>query len=58
MPYGKKETEYAKCPRCGKVAYGREQIDKEFGYRNMGNGNIIPQSHCRRCRSEESKDRY
>lgn len=54
MPYGKEE--YAKCPRCGKVAIGEDEIEEEFGYRNMGNGKIIPQSHCRDCRSEEQRN--
>lgn len=47
MPYGA----YAQCPCCGKMAHGREEIEALFGYRNMGDGNIIPQSYCRSCRS-------
>lgn len=47
MPYG----EYAECPCCGKIAYGRDEIEDQFGYRNMGNDKIIPQSYCRACRS-------
>lgn len=47
MPYG----EYAKCPCCGKIAYDKDEIEKEFGYRDMGNDKIIPQSYCRACRS-------
>ena len=47
MPYG----EYAQCPCCGKTAYGREEIEQGFGYRNMGDGRHIPQSYCRRCRT-------
>ena len=47
MPYGK----YAECPCCGKIAYGELEIEEKFGYRNMGNGKIIPQSYCRECRS-------
>lgn len=54
MPYG--NDDYAVCPRCGKKAIGRDEIEKLFGYRDMGNGKIIPQSHCRRCRSEELKE--
>lgn len=52
MPYGK---EYAQCPCCGKIAYGQENIEKEFGYRNMGDGRYIPQSYCRKCRSAGCK---
>jgi hypothetical protein len=47
MPYG----DYAQCPHCDKVAFGREDIEENFGYRNMGDGNYIPQSWCRNCRS-------
>lgn len=46
MPYG----EYAECPCCKKVAKGKEEIERLFGYRNMGNDKIIPQSYCRECR--------
>ena len=42
MPYG----EYAQCPCCGKTAYGEDEIEQEFGYRNMGDGRYIPQSYC------------
>lgn len=48
MPYG----EYAQCPCCGKTAYGTDDIEQYFGYRNMGDDRcIIPQSYCRECRS-------
>ena len=46
MPYG----EYAECPNCGKTAHGEDEIEEEFGYRNMGDGRTIPQSWCRDCR--------
>lgn len=46
MPYG----EYAECPCCSKIAKGKTDIEKEFGYRNMGDDKIIPQSYCRKCR--------
>ena len=55
MPYG--SIDYAECPRCGKTAYGEDEIQTLFGYRNMGNDNIIPQSHCKECRSEEARER-
>lgn len=48
MPYGK--DDYAKCPNCEKIAIGKAQIENLFGYRNMGDGKIIPQSYCRDCR--------
>lgn len=47
MPYG----EYAQCPCCNKTAYGKDDIEQKFGYRNMGDGRYIPQSYCRKCRS-------
>ncbi len=34
MPYG----EYAECPYCGKIVFGKVKIEDEFGYRNMGDG--------------------
>ena len=52
MPYG----EYAKCPRCGKIAYGKEEIEKEFGYRKKDSNSKFPQSHCKKCRAEELKN--
>lgn len=48
MPYG----EYAECPNCGKIAHGEEEIEELFGYRNMGDEKIIPQSWCKECRSD------
>ncbi len=54
MPYG----EYAQCPCCGKTAYGKDNIEKKFGYRDMGDGRIIPQSYCRKCRSAGCKAEY
>lgn len=33
------------CPNCGK-----EKLLSEFGYRNMGDGNIRNQSWCKSCR--------
>ena len=43
MPYGK---EWAECPRCGKRAKDKDEIEEKFGYRDMGDGRHIPQSHC------------
>jgi len=54
MPYG----EYAQCPCCGKTAYGKDNIEKKFGYRDMGDGRIIPQSCCRKYRSVGCKAGY
>lgn len=49
MPYG----DYAECPHCGKIVYGEEDIEDEFGFRNTGS-KTIPQSWCRDCRSQGS----
>ena len=35
-----------KCPKCGKTAKGKRDIQKKFGYRGE-----IPQSYCRPCRT-------
>ena len=50
IPYGK---DWAECPRCGKRAKNKDKIEEWFGYRDMGDGRYIPQSHCRDCRIEE-----
>jgi len=54
MPYGT----YAECPCCRKVAKGEQEIEEKFGYRNMENGDRIPQSYCRACRSAGCKSGY
>ena len=43
-------AERAKCPKCGKSAGSRKEIEKKFGYRNI-DGMSRPQSWCRDCRS-------
>lgn len=53
-----KSSTIAKCPLpkgCGKQAKGETEIEKLFGYRNMGNGVIRVQSYCRRCRNKERR---
>jgi hypothetical protein len=52
MPY----REIAVCPHCGKKAVDRDEIEKKFGYRNMGDGRVIVQSWCRECRIEERRE--
>ncbi len=44
------------CPHCGKAACGKAEIEEKFGYRNMGDGRVIPQSWCRDCRIDERKE--
>lgn len=52
MPY-KIDGKYswAECPCCEKFANGLEEIELKFGWRTMSNGEEIPQSYCRACRS-------
>jgi len=40
----------AECPKCNLRVKGEEEIEKKFGWREVG-GKTIPQSWCRRCRS-------
>ena len=47
-------AKYAKCPRCGKLAQSRHEIEKKFGFRNI-DGMIKPQSWCRCCRKIKGK---
>ncbi|MCZ2107732.1 MAG: hypothetical protein LC106_10175 [Burkholderiales bacterium] len=43
----------AKCPCCAKTVNGDlNEIEKYFGFRNMGNGKKIAQSYCKNCRSK------
>ncbi len=44
-------NEYAKCPKCGKMAQSRQKIETGFGFRNM-DGITRPQSWCRKCRKD------
>jgi uncharacterized C2H2 Zn-finger protein len=39
-------TLYVSCPRCRKLG----DLEKEFGWRNMGDGVIRNQPQCRSCR--------
>lgn len=44
----------AKCPcRACNIEAHRDmnEIERLFGFRNMGDGRKIPQSYCRKCRS-------
>ena len=48
--------DYALCPRCYKEARTKKKVVELFGLRNMGNGIIRVQSHCRTCRVEEKQE--
>lgn len=52
MPYDDSATPpWCECPCCGIRCEGKENIQRDFGYRTMSNGQTIPQSYCRECRS-------
>lgn len=50
------ELNYALCPRCFKEAQGKKRVVELFGLRNMGNGIIRVQSHCRECRKQGMRE--
>ena len=50
------ELDYALCPRCYVEAKGTKKVIEFFGLRNMGNGIIRVQSHCRECRKESVRE--
>jgi len=41
--------EHARCPKCARTAESRQEVEKEFGFRNV-DGITRPQSWCRKCR--------
>ncbi len=49
-----------KCPTCPITSHSHDEIERDFGFRNMKdpNGNITsrPQSYCRNCRTNHSKN--
>lgn len=49
------EIEHTDCPKCGKKANSYDEVERDFGYRNMGDGRIIVQSWCSECRIEERR---
>ena len=47
----------ATCPKCDKVAKGSiEKIEELFGFRKW-EGRTFPQSHCKDCRKNHTKDK-
>ena len=43
MPYNLTNgQEWAECPCCGELAEGLDKIERFFGFRNMGDGRVIP----------------
>lgn len=43
--------EYTSCPNCTKTATSYDEIIRNFGLRNMGDGTIRVQSWCKECRN-------
>jgi len=41
--------EHARCPNCGKIANGRDQVKNLFGIRD-NDGYTMVQSWCKECR--------
>jgi len=41
---------WCSCPKCGHIADNLDDMEQEFGFRDV-DGSRIPQSYCRRCRS-------
>lgn len=50
-----RENAACPCRGCHQTAQGHEMIEEFFGYRDMGDGRVIPQSYCRKCRGLHCK---
>lgn len=44
------EVKSTACPNCGKKADDYDDVEREFGYRDMGDGRVRVQSWCKECR--------
>jgi hypothetical protein len=40
----------AECPKCPNKAKDKTKVKELFGWRTMADGNVIPQSNCKKCR--------
>ncbi|WP_192930260.1 hypothetical protein [Alkaliphilus pronyensis] len=38
------------CPKCGKTAYTKEELERYFGFRQMNPTTLTNQSWCKECR--------
>ena len=47
----------AECPHCPNKAIDKLTVKKLFGWRTMANGNVIPQSNCKKCRVRIQRQR-
>lgn len=47
---------YAVCPRCGKRAATKDELERMFGWRVI-NGTVCPQSWCVQCRAGSASKR-
>ncbi len=52
---GNKKDETTECPKCGKLAEGKFEIESLFGYRYEGKK---PQSQCKVCRSNKGNKNF
>ena len=43
-----------KCSRCGREAYGIDEIICLFGFKKSENHDLIPYSCCKRCREKKA----
>jgi len=43
-----------KCPKCDREAKNHNELEKEFGFRNMNPSTIRSQSWCKKCRSKKN----
>ena len=48
---------FTACARCEKFFFPRSDVEKQVGYIETKDGNLVPQSRCRKCRSAEQKRR-
>ena len=48
---------FTTCARCEKFFFPRSDVEKRVGYIETKDGNLIPQSRCRKCRSAKQKRR-
>ena len=48
---------FTTCARCEKFFFPRSDVEKQVGYIETKDGNLVPQSRCRKCRSAKQKRR-
>ena len=50
---------YKQCPKCGDEAFTKTEVREIFGFRTRrsGNGETLPQSNCKKCRTRIQRQR-